>query len=195
MAKVEYNNNIFSFKGKIGRISYIIQNSIINIIGFKFIYYPAMGKAYHTMLTTPGGADLVQMLSEFSIYAALFKFMAAAPAETAISITLKYLFLIPLRLIDIKRIRDIMNDSLSTGKTFFFAVFLSIPYIDLLATVALSIIGPNRYAKSEFEQEIKYKDLDEAREEGDLASVRKLFEEGKISRADYLKAREKNSKS
>lgn len=188
MSRVEYNNNIFSFQGRIGRISYIIQNAIINIIGFKFIYYPAMGESLRHMQSTADGAQLIKMLSASPINEYLFQYMAAAPKETTLSIMIKFLFLIPLRLIDIKRIRDIVDDSLSNAQTVFFALVLSLPYVDMIATVALSLITPNRFAKDEFEKEVKQKDLNEARTEGSLAVYKKQFEDGKISRAEYMTA-------
>jgi uncharacterized membrane protein YhaH (DUF805 family) len=190
--RVQYNNNIFSFNGKIGRLSYILQNFIINIIGFKYIYYPAIVESYSTFLTYPESSQILRTLSMNPMYASLFESLAAAPKVTTAAIIIKYLFLIPLRLIDIKRIRDIVDDKLSMGKTLFYAIFLSLPMVDLLATVVLSIVKPNRFAKNEFDRVVKDSDLKEAKKENELIMYKRLFDDGKISRAEYQKILDKH---
>ena len=150
MSKPEYNNNIFSFNGRIGRVSYIIQNCVINTLAFRFIYYPAIVRAFHVARQNPESLEIMRMLSDNSeMYASLFRTLGSAQKETASIIVIGYLFLIPLRLIDIKRVRDIVNDELSLFKTVAIAVLFSIPYVDLIATIFLSVIGPNRFAKSD----------------------------------------------
>jgi uncharacterized membrane protein YhaH (DUF805 family) len=192
--RVPYNNNIFSFNGKIGRLSYITQNFIINILGFKYIYYPAIVEAYTTFLTYPESHQILRTLSTNPMYASFFESLAASPKATTVDIVIKYLFLIPLRLIDIKRIRDIVDEKLSAAKTIFYAVFLSLPLVDLVATIFLSIIKPNKYAKNEFDRVVKDSDLKEAKAENDLAMYKRMFDDGKISKAEYLKALEEQKK-
>lgn len=192
MDNVEYNNNIFSFKGKIGRVSYIIQNMIIHTIGFKYIYYPVIVESYRAYLLQPESAEILRMLSTFPIYASIFETLASTPPISTSDIVIKYLFFIPLRLIDIKRIRDIVDSPLSAMKTFFYVIFLSLPFVDLIATIFLSVIPPKK-PTHDLNPLSAEKDLVEAKVENEMNMYKKLFEEGKISQAEYLKAVEEHN--
>lgn len=192
--RVPYNNNIFSFNGKIGRLSYILQNFIINSLGFKYIYYPAIVETYSSFLKYPESHQILSQLSMNPMYASFFESLAGSPRATTTDIVIKYLFLIPLRLIDIKRIRDIVDEKLSMAKTIFYAIFLSLPLVDLVATIFLSIIRPNKFAKNEFDRVVKDSDLKEAKAESDLIMFKRMFDDGKISKAEYLKALENHKR-
>ena len=71
----------------------------------------------------------------------------------------------------------------------------TLPYVDFFTTLGLSILPAFYYAKKRSYEEIKINDLKDARNEEFLKLNQKLFESGKISRADYLKARDEHSKT
>ena len=194
MDRVEYNNNIFSFTGKIGRLSYIIQNMIIQTIGFKYIYYPIIVDTYRSYLLQPESADVLRMLSTVPMYASMFETLASTPPASTADIVIKYLFFIPLRLVDIKRIRDIVDSPLSAMKTFLYVIILSLPFVDLISTIFLSVIPPKHSDPGNLDPKAAQRDVIEAKVENEMIMYKKLFEEGKISQAEYLSALEKHNK-
>jgi uncharacterized membrane protein YhaH (DUF805 family) len=189
--ELTYNNNIFSFHGRLGRLAYFLENCFINILGFKFIYYPAIVESFHQIQAEPSAHQLLEMLSTAPVYGPVIHALSAPMAkETLLFIVVRYLFLIPLRMIDIKRMRDIMGRELTLFQTAAVAIGFSIPYVDFISTICLSVIRPNKYAESEFEK-VADVNLKQAQKENEEALNKRLFEEGKISRAEFLKNREK----
>lgn len=191
---VPYNNNIFSLKGRLSRAAYITQNLIINILGFRFLYYPQIVDAYYKMKMNPDYKYLFEQLREAPHFAYAFRALDQAPKETMLVIVMKYLFIIPFRMIDIKRMKDIVDRELTSTEICLIAVIFTLPYVDFFTTLGLSLIPAFYYATKKNHQEIKTADLQDARNEKFLQLNQKLFESGKISRADYIKARDEHTK-
>lgn len=193
---VEYNNNIFSYKGKIARLSYFIQNSLIMIIAFKYMYYPYLYQTILDLTHNPAMSQIMAVYKQLPQFNSWMEELKAGANPPLSSIIIKYLFFIPLRVIDIKRMRDIVNRNLTMVETVMIAFFFSLPFVDLLATCFLVVIPSNKHAKnSALTREVKAQDMKEAQVERLLQQNQKLFEEGKISRADYIKTRDKYKKS
>lgn len=186
-----YNNNILSYNGKLSRLAYIIQNSLVMIFAFQYMYYPHL---YGTILDLQSRPELASIFAVYKQFPQYHEFLASLKAAANPSLTdiiIRYLFLIPLRVIDIKRVRDIVNRNLTGVETTMVAVIFSLPFVDLLSTLFLAVIPANKHAKNPLVKEIKQADMHSAQVEKYLQLNQKLFESGKISRADYLKARDK----
>lgn len=154
---MKYQNGLFEYQGRINRLTFILQNIFWNTLGIPFIYYPL----------------LITYLDFDPKYANLF-------------LIIRWFFYIPLRSIDLRRIRDIVDRELSLTETIVIIITFSIPYVDFITSVFLSTIRPFKYAKSKFEGEIRHHDLTEAQIEEKKLMNQKLFKNGKISRAAYL---------
>lgn len=191
---VSYNNNIFSFKGRLSRTAYIFQNLFLNIIGFRFLYYPALVEAFYNLKMNPDYKFLIEQISMNPNVGFAIKALDQAPQASILVIVIKYLFIIPFRIIDIKRVRDLVDRELTTVEIMAIAIVFTLPYVDFFTTLGLSILPALYFAKNRSLQEIKVNDLKDAKKEELQKSNQKLFESGKISRADYLKAREEHSK-
>jgi len=191
---VAYNNNIFSLKGRLSRTAYIFQNLFLNIIGFRFLYYPALVESFYRLKMNPDYKFLIEQISMNPNVGFAIKALDTAPKESIIVILIKYLFIIPFRMIDIKRVRDLVDRELTTGEIIAIAVIFTVPYVDFFTTLGLSILPALYYAKNRSLQEIKVNDMKDAKNEEFLQLNQKLFESGKISRADYLKARDEHTK-
>ena len=191
---VKYNNNIFSLQGKISRSAYIFQNLLINIIGFRFLYYPALVESFHQVKMNPDYKYLIQQLSMNPNIGFVIKSLSQAPKESFTIIVIKYLFIIPFRMIDIKRIKDLVDRELTTREIMIVGVVFTLPYVDFFTTLGLTILPACYFAKKRSFEEIKVNDLKDARNEELLLLNKKLFESGKISRADYIKARDEHNK-
>ncbi len=191
---VEYNNNIFSIKGRLSRSAYIFQNLLINILGFRFLYYPSVVESFKQVKTNPDFHYLIQQLSMNPNIGFIVKALNQAPKQSFIIIVVKYLLIIPFRMIDIKRIKDLVDRELTTREIILVGVVFTLPYVDFFTTLGLSILPALYYAKKGSLEEIKVSDLKDARNEEFLQLNKKLFESGKISRADYIKARDEHNK-
>ncbi len=162
---MEYQNGIFTYHGRINRLTYILQNILWNTLGIPFIYY----------------TELVAYANFNPSYATLF-------------MIIRWFFFIPLRVIDLRRIRDILDRELTMPESVFIAVILSLPYVDFFTTIFLSSVRPFYFAKSKFEGEIKKLDQSEADREKQLLLNKQQFEAGKISRAIYEARRDELKK-
>lgn len=192
---VSYNNNIFSFKGRLSRTAYIFQNLFLNIIGFRFLYYPALVEAFYNLKMNPDYKFLIEQISMNPNVGFAIKALDQAPQASMLVIIIKYLFIIPFRIIDIKRVRDLVDRELTTIEIMAIAIVFTLPYVDFFTTLGLSILPALYFAKNRSLQEIKVNDLKDAKNEEFLKLNQKLFESGKISRADYLKARDEHTKT
>lgn len=188
MERIEYNNSLFSPKGKLNRLFYALHNAFWFLAGFYYIYYPGLLLAIQS---SPDFPQLINLLSSSPQLKGLVPYLSAKVGSGFIDIALKYVFLLILRIVDIKRIRDLVNRNLTMPENIAVIVVLSLPYIDFLSTVALVLLPSNKFAKNEMYEEIKKKDLHDARVENTQSINQKLFEQGKISRAEF----EKNKKS
>ena len=191
---VEYNNNMFSLKGKLSRSAYIFQNLLINILGFRFLYYPALVESFHQVKMNPDYKYLIQQLSINPNIGFVIKTLSQAPKQSFIIIAIKYLLIIPFRMIDIKRIKDLVDRELTTPEIIIIGVVFTLPYVDFFTTLGLSILPAYYFANKRSIEEIKINDLKDARNEELIQLNKKLFESGKISRADYIKARNEYNK-
>jgi len=162
---MQYQNGLFAYNGRINRLTYILQNIMWNTLAAPFVYYPLF----------------VTYLNFNPSYAGMFEIV-------------RWFFYIPLRMIDLKRIRDIVDRELSLIETVLICGIFSIPYVDFLTSIFLSSIRPFYFAKSKFEGEIKKNDKEEASIEAQLLKNKELFQAGKISRAIYEVNREKLKK-
>ena len=189
---LEYNNNIFSFNGKMSRSAYIIYSLVITIIGFRFIYYPSI---MALIQSSPQFNELISLLSQNPQNAWIIKELQYIPQSTTVILVIKYALMIPCRLIDIKRIRDIKGRTLSIFENLFVIVVFSLPYIDFFSTLFLSIMKPgDSVVKPELSEKARAHDLWEAKKENALVVGKKLFEEGKISRAEFEEIKNKYKK-
>lgn len=188
MSKIEYNNSLFSPKGKLNRLFYALHNAFWFLVGFRYIYYPSLLMAIQS---SPDFPQLISLLSSSPQLKGLVPYLSSNFGTSFIDISLKYLFILILRIVDIKRIRDLVNRNLTMPENIAVVGILSLPYIDFLSTVVLVLMPSNKFAKNELHAEIKKKDLHDARVEKTQAINQKLFEQGKISRAEF----EKNRKS
>lgn len=186
MDRIEYNNSLFSPKGKLNRIFYALHNAFWFIAGFYYIYYPSL---LLTIQSSPDFPQLINLLSSSPQLKGLVPYLSSNVGTGFVDITLKYVFILILRMVDIKRIRDLVNRNLTMPENVAVIVVLSLPYIDFLSTVVLVLLPANKFAKNEIHAEIKKKDMDEARLENSQAVNQKLFEQGKISRAEFEKNR------
>ena len=189
-----YNNNIFTLKGKLSRTAYIFQNLFINIIGFRFIHYPLLIESFYQIKRNPDYKFLIQQLSMNPNVAFIFKSLDQAPKQSILIIAIKYLLIIPFRMIDIKRIKDLVDRELSTSEIIIIAVVFTLPYVDFFTTLGLSILPAYYFAKKRSHNEIKNNDLKDAKNEEFLQLNQKLFQSGKISRAEFIKARDEHTK-
>lgn len=188
MEKLEYNNSLFSPKGKLNRLFYALHNAFWFLIGFRYIYYPGILAA---LQSSPQFPQLIHVLSSSPQTKTIVPFLSSTVGQSTLDIVLKFVFILILRLVDIKRIRDIVNRNLSKVESALAIVILSLPYVDFLSTIVLVLLPPNKYAKNVIHGEIKKKDLGEARREHNLQDLKRLFESGRISRAEYEAALKK----
>ena len=188
MEKLEYNNSLFSPKGKLNRLFYALHNAFWFLVGFKFIYYPAIMLAIQS---SPQFDELVTLLSSNAKTQALIPYLTVKVGQSGLDIFLKYVFILILRLVDIKRIRDIVGRNLTTVESAMAIFFLSLPYVDFLSTVVLVLIPANKYAKNKLHEEVKSNDLKEARHEHEIERLKYQFKAGKISRAEFESALKK----
>lgn len=191
---VQYNNNIFSLKGRLSRAAYITQNLLLNLVGFRFLYYPQLVESFYKMKANPDYKYLIEQLNQAPHFAYAFKALDQAPKPTMLVIAIKYLFIIPFRMIDIKRVKDIVDRELTSAEIVLIAVIFTLPYVDFFTTLGLSIIPAFYYANKKNISNVKASDLKDAQNEKFLQLNQKLFESGKISRADYIKARDEHTK-
>ena len=134
---VEYNNNIFSIKGRLSRSAYIFQNLLINILGFRFLYYPSVVESFKQVKTNPDFHYLIQQLSMNPNIGFIVKALNQAPKQSFIIIVVKYLLIIPFRMIDIKRIKDLVDRELTTREIILVGVVFTLPYVDFFTTLGL----------------------------------------------------------
>ena len=134
---VSYNNNMFSLKGKLSRTAYIFQNLFLNIIGFRFLYYPLLVESFYKFKINPNYKFLIQQVSMNPNIASAFKALEQAPKESILIIVIKYLFIIPFRMIDIKRIKDLVDRELTSVEMILSAVVFTLPYVDFFTTLGL----------------------------------------------------------
>lgn len=188
MEKLEYNNSLFSPQGKLNRLFYALHNAFWFLIGFRYIYYPGILVAIQS---SPQFPQLVQILSSNPQTKAIIPYISSNVGQSTFDIILKFVFIFILRLVDIKRIRDIVSRNLTTVESALTIVFFSLPYVDFLSTVLLVLFPSGKYAKNKLHDEIKKKDFYEARLEQNLNDLKRHFESGRISRAEYEAALKK----
>ncbi len=188
MEKLEYNNSLFSPKGKLNRLFYALHNAFWFLIGFRYIYYPGILSAIQS---SPQYPQLVEILSSNSQTSSLVPYISSTLGQSPLDLVLKYVFILILRMVDIKRIRDLVNRNLSIPECAAVIVGLSLPYIDFFSTIALVLLPSNKFAKNEIHEEVRKKDLGEARHEESLQDLKRRFEAGKISRAEFESALKK----
>ena len=188
MEKLEYNNSLFSPKGKLNRLFYALHNAFWFLIGFRYIYYPSILLAIQS---SPNFPELIKLLSTSPQTKGLIPYLSATVGQSSLDLLLKYVFLLILRLVDIKRLRDIMGRNFSLMEQGVVIFIFSLPYVDFLSTVFLVFLPANKFSKNETHEEIRKKDFSEAKKEQDLHDLKRLFESGKISRAEYESAMRK----
>ena len=185
MEKLEYNNSLFSPKGKLNRLFYALHNSFWFLVGFRYIYYPTLLLAIQS---SPNFATLINVFSSISQLKGLIPYLSATVEQSPLDLFLKYVFILILRLVDIKRLRDIMGRNLRLIEQAAVIFVFSLPYVDFLSTVFLVFLPADKFSKNEIHEEIRKKDFSEAKREQDLHDLKRLFESGKISRAEYESA-------
>ena len=183
---IAYNNNPFSYKGKLSRTAYIFTNLLINIIGFKFLYYPRIMQLLHS---SSEYRELINQLAQTPDNAWLIERLKDSPKVIPF---VAFIFLIPFRIIDIKRVRDVVDRELKNFEALFLVIFFSLPYVDFFSTLHLSLLKPGKNTSpSDIAKEVRVKDLKEAHKENAVELNKRLFESGKISRAEFIERRKK----
>lgn len=186
---IAYNNNPFSYKGKLSRTAYIFSNLLLNLIGFNFLYYPGILAYLHSR---PEFTTLLDQIAQNPENAWILPHLKYTPEVSALTIVIKLLFLVLFRIIDIKRMRDIRDQELRKIEVFFIAIFFSLPYVDFFSTLILSLLKPQKNSvQKDLVKEIRAKDLQEAKQESADELNTRLFKSGKISRAEFIANKKK----
>ncbi len=100
----------------------------------------------------------------------------------------KFAFIVGLRIVDLKRVRDITGRKLKKIETILIAIFFSLPFVDLISTMFLITMPTKK--KSATDPVLKaamLKDSKEAQRERLMKQNQQAFEAGKISKMEYLK--------
>jgi hypothetical protein len=142
----------------------------------------------------PDFSTLVDLLSSHSETSAIVPYLTHVPSTSLIFVILRYACLIPLRLVDFKRIRDLISRELSLIEKVVIAVVLSIPYVDFLSIIILTAL-PSRALEKQHLDKVNEMNSESNKKSAKLESFlltnKRMFESGKISRAEYEKNRKK----
>ncbi|MBC7427296.1 MAG: hypothetical protein H7336_01710 [Bacteriovorax sp.] len=188
----ELSNSVFSITGRTGRLAYFFQNSLLMLFGFQYIYGPYIGDAIKSMQHNPMFANVFILLQSDPSYADMLKDFGQAQKFTFTLFAARYAFIIALRIIDLKRIRDIVNRQLTKVETISVFIIFSLPFVDLISTIVLMTLPPKKSpAISTFLKEAHAVNLHEAQKERLVKRNKELFDSGKISKAEYIKFLEK----
>ena len=187
----EVSTNFFSLTGKTGRVSYFFQNSVLMIFGFQYIYGGFMASAFLSLQNNPMFANVFALLKSDPMYSDILDDLNHPAKPDPSVFFIKIAFIIALRIVDLKRVRDILNRKLSAMETTLIAVFFSLPFVDLFSTIMLVTLPPKKDSPNAPLNEAHAVDLKEAQRERLLMQNEAMFKAGKISRADFEKAREK----
>lgn len=188
----ELSTSFFSLTGKIGRVSYFFQNSVLMIFGFQYIYGGYLSGALLSLQHTPVFKHSFEILKSSPIYEDFLRELNNPPKPDPSILFYKIAFLIALRFIDLKRVRDILNRKLSALETILIAVFFSVPFIDFFSTIMLVTLPPKKHSVENAPLiEAHAMDVRESQRERLLKQNEAMFKAGKISRADFELAREK----
>jgi hypothetical protein len=188
----ELSTSIFSITGKSGRLAYFFQNSLLMLFGFQYIYGPYIGDVLKNLEHNPLFRNIFTLLRSDPHYANLIHDLSSAQKMTFSLIATRYAFIIALRIVDLKRLRDIVNRQLTKVEILFVFILFSLPFVDLITTIFLiSMPAKKTPAISQFLKEAHTVNLHEAQKERLLKRNQELFETGKISKAEYIKALEK----
>ena len=188
----ELSTSVFSITGKTGRLAYFFQNSILMLFGFQYIYGAYIGDMLKSMQHNPLFKNVFLLLQSDPAYSDLLHDLNQAPKMTLSIIATRYAFILALRIVDLKRIRDIVNRQLTKVETLLVIVFFSLPFVDLISTIFLMTLPPKKTpAISSFLKEAHAVNLHEAQKERLIKRNQELFETGKISKAEYQRSLEK----
>ncbi|MBC7715008.1 MAG: hypothetical protein H7177_16800 [Rhizobacter sp.] len=188
----ELSTSVFSITGKTGRLAYFFQNSLLMAFGFQYIYGPYMGDAIKSLQHNPLFANVFQLLQADPTYADMLKELNHAPKFDMKMFATRYAFILALRIVDLKRLRDIVNRQLTKVETILVIVFFSLPFVDLISTIFLVTMPPKKTpAISTFLKEAHAVNLHEAQKERLIKRNEELFKAGKISKVEYMKGLEK----
>jgi hypothetical protein len=188
----ELSTSLFSITGKTSRLSYFFQNSFLMLFGFQYIYAPYIGDILKNIQHNPLFRNVFELLRADPTYADLLKELNTPAKITFSMIATRYAFILALRLVDLKRIRDIVNRQLSKIETILVIVIFSLPFVDLISTIFLMTLPPKKTAAiSGFLRESHANNILEAQKERLIKRNQDLFDSGKISKVEYLKSLEK----
>lgn len=132
--------NFFSYKKPLRRLPYFFLNSILMFFAFRYLYYSYLYDLIVMLEHNPKFTDafyIIKSLPQYHESMATFKREASPTLMTTL---IHFLFLIPLRIIDIKRIKDIFGRCLSTQEIIFISITFSLPFVDFLSTTALMLL-------------------------------------------------------
>lgn len=191
----DLSTSFFSINGKIGRISYFFQNSFIMLFAFQYIYGPYMSATILKMQHNPLFKNSFALIETLPGYSEILQDLARPSKVDPSELIIRFGFIALLRMIDLKRVRDIIGRQLSLQESALIAIVFSIPFVDLLSTVMLMTLPSKKHSlKNSPLTEAHAIDVKMAQRERLLAQNTAQFKAGKISRADFEKNREKYSK-
>ncbi len=191
----ELSTSFFSITGRTGRVAYFFQNSILMIFGFQYIYGGYMSSAFLSLQHNPLFSNAFEILKTNPLYADFLRELNHPAEPDPSALYIKFAFIIALRIVDLKRVRDILSRKLSAIETILIAIFFSLPFVDFFSTIMLVTLPSKKHSKENAPlKEAHAIDVKEAQRERLLKQNEAMFKAGKISRADFERAREKYSK-
>lgn len=192
----EISSSFFSLTGKTGRVSYFFQNSIIMLFGFQYIYGSYLAEAIVKMQHNPLLKDSFKLIQTMPGYGEILEDLNTPVKPDPSKLLIKIAFIVLLRIVDLKRIRDIVNRKLSLLETSLISIFFSLPFVDIFSTIMLVTLPPKKYSlENAGLKEAHAVDVLMAEKESLMRKNKEMFEAGKISRADFEKNRDKYNNS
>ena len=188
----EVSSSFFSLTGKTGRVSYFFQNSIIMLFGFQYIYGSYMAEAIIKMQHNPLLRDSFKLVQSLPGYGDILEDLNTPSKPDPSRLLIKFAFIIMLRIVDLKRIRDIVNRKLTIIETSLVSIFFSLPFVDIFSTVMLITLPAKKYSiENSGLKEAHALDVKMAQKEALMRKNKEMFEAGKISRADFERNRDR----
>lgn len=187
----EPSSSFFSITGKTGRVSYFFQNSILMLFGFQYIYGSYLGEIILKLQHNPLFKNAFMLLQSDPLYSDMLQDLNRPPQAVSSNLMLKFAFLLALRIVDLKRVRDIVNRKLGALETALIVIVFSLPFVDLISTIFLVTLPPKKNSPNQLLSDAHAVDKKQAHRERLIKMNKDLFESGKISKAEYLQALEK----
>ena len=136
--------NFLSYDKELGRLGYFIFNSIVTIFAFEYLYLPFLAKSVLIILHKPEYKMVLDLVKSEAHYAEQLKWLQNISAPTQSSYLIKYSFVVLLRYIDLKRVKDILGRKLKTIEVLMIFFIFSIPFVEFISAIVL-MIYPSKF--------------------------------------------------